>query len=182
MVSEINSRALSWIPEEDIEESALKQIKNVAKMPFIYKHVAVMPDCHYGLGATIGTVLPTLGAVIPAAVGVDVGCGMIAALTSLVRGDLPDDLSPLRKNIERDIPSSIGHNNAEFSETVEDHFHYLKEMAVSTERYHFYNSINKNWAYQLGSLGSGNHFIELVTDELDRVWVFLHSGSRGIGK
>ena len=99
-----DKKALLWLPPETIEEGALQQIKNVAEMPFVYRHVAIMPDCHYGFGATIGSCIPALGAVIPGGVGVDIGCGMAATLTTLTKDDLPEDLSPLRKQIERDIP------------------------------------------------------------------------------
>ena len=108
----LGANALSWVPQEQIEDAALQQIHSLSEMPFIFKYVAVMPDCHFGLGATVGSCIPTIGAIIPAAVGVDIGCGMIAAKTSLRRSDLPDDLSDIRKAIEHQIPLSAGRYNA----------------------------------------------------------------------
>ena len=179
--SKIGDNTLSWIPAEQIEAQALGQIDNLAGMPFIFKHVAVMPDCHYGLGATVGSCIPTLGAIIPAAVGVDIGCGMCAVRTPFTRRDLPADLSGIRTGIEDRIPLSAGRYNAEISETAEPRIRELEEIAAQKGRLEFYGQRDRNWRTQLGSLGSGNHFIELTVDEHGRVWTFLHSGSRGIG-
>ena len=172
---------LAWLPEEQIEDSALEQIHSLATMPFIFKHVAVMPDCHFGLGATVGSCIPTQGAIIPAAVGVDIGCGMIAAKTSLRRDDLPEDLSDIRKAVEHQIPLSAGRYNRSVKKTAKPRVEQLEERATELGRLEFYNKVDRNWRKQLGSLGSGNHFIEVVLDEDDGVWAFLHSGSRGVG-
>ena len=177
----IEQNTLSWIPAEQIEESAREQIRNIATLPFIHKHVAVMPDCHFGLGATVGSCIPTNGAIIPAAVGVDIGCGMIAVRTNLGKSDLPENLSEIRKAIEEQIPLSAGRYNSSVKKTARPRVEQLEERAAEVGRLEFYNQRDKNWRRQLGSLGSGNHFIELVLDEQDRVWTFLHSGSRGIG-
>ena len=177
----IGENTLSWIPSGQIEEAALKQIGNLAGMPFIFKHVAVMPDCHYGLGATVGSCIPTLGAIIPAAVGVDIGCGMIAVRTPFRRQDLPEDLGGIRTDIEDRIPLSAGRYNQRTLETAAPRVAALEADATEAGRLEFYDQRDRNWRSQLGSLGSGNHFIELTLDEEDRVWTFLHSGSRGIG-
>ena len=177
----IGPNVLSWLPEEQIEDAARQQIANLAGMPFIFRHVGVMPDCHFGLGATVGSVIPTNRAIIPAAVGVDIGCGMIAAKTPLTRNDLPDDLSDIRKAIEHQIPLSAGHYNRSIKKTARPRIEQLEAKAAELERLDRYDNIARNWRKQLGSLGSGNHFIEIVLDEDGSVWAFLHSGSRGIG-
>lgn len=175
----INDRALSWVPPEQIEEQALDQIRNISGMPFVFRHVAVMPDCHFGMGATVGSCIPTKDAIIPAAVGVDIGCGMIAVKTSLKRADMPEDLSDLRVAIESRIPLSAGRYNGRVRKTARPRVEILEEKAG--DRLAFYDKLAKTWRRQLGSLGSGNHFIEIVVDENDGIWAFLHSGSRGIG-
>ncbi len=175
----INDRALSWVPPEQIEEQALEQIRNMSGMPFVFRHVAVMPDCHFGMGATVGSCIPTKDAIIPAAVGVDIGCGMIAVKTSLKGDDMPEDLADLRVAIESRIPLSAGRYNGRVRKTARPRVELLEEKAG--ERLPFYDRLAKNWRRQLGSLGSGNHFIEIVLDENEGVWAFLHSGSRGIG-
>ncbi len=175
----INERALSWVPPEQIEDQALEQIGNISGMPFVFRHVAVMPDCHFGMGATVGSCIPTKDAIIPAAVGVDIGCGMIAVGTSLSKEDMPEDLADLRVAIESRIPLSAGRYNGRVRKTARPRVESLEERAG--ERLAFYDKISKNWRKQLGSLGSGNHFIEIVLDENDGVWAFLHSGSRGVG-
>ena len=144
-------------------------------MPFIFKHVAVMPDCHYGKGATVGTVIATEGAIIPAAVGVDIGCGMIAVKTALKRSDIPDPAA-IRAGIERRVPMSAGHDNRTLSDTAAARIAHLERSAAKD-----YSAIHANWRLSLGTLGGGNHFIELATDEAGLVWVTLHSGSRGVG-
>src|SRR5436190_4089016 len=171
----LNERAVVFAPPEAIEPEALKQIQNTASMPFIYRHVAVMPDCHYGKGATVGTVLATTGAIIPAAVGVDIGCGMIAVKTPLQRDDIKDPAA-MRAGIERRIPMSAGKNNRTLTDTARLLVEELNNLAKRD-----YNAIDSNWQLQLGTLGGGNHFIELATDETGTVWATLHSGSRGIG-
>ena len=177
----INPNALSWAPQEQIEDAALTQIQRLSGLPFIFKHLAIMPDCHFGLGATVGSCIPTQGAIIPAAVGVDIGCGMIAAKTSLTSADMPADLSDIRKAIEHQIPLSAGRYNASVKKTAKPRIEQLECRAEELGRLAFYDKTGRNWRKQLGSLGSGNHFIEIVLDEDDSVWAFLHSGSRGVG-
>jgi len=163
----------TFIPWEDIEPEAQEQIKNTASMPFIFKHIAVMPDCHYGKGSTVGTVLPTQGAIIPAAVGVDIGCGMIAVKTNLKKEQL-GDLSKLRQSIERSVPMSAGRFNQKITESAQKRIEEL-EATPHTDK------VQGNWREQLGTLGGGNHFIEICLDEDEIVWATLHSGSRGVG-
>jgi tRNA-splicing ligase RtcB (3'-phosphate/5'-hydroxy nucleic acid ligase) len=174
-VHKLNEKAVLFLPPQTVEPEALKQIENTASMPFIYKHVAVMPDCHYGKGATVGTVLATQGAIIPAAVGVDIGCGMIAVKTPLKR-DAITEPARIRAGIERRVPMSAGHNNRKITPTAAPRVAQLAALAGRD-----YNAIHSEWTLQLGTLGGGNHFIELATDEEDTVWATLHSGSRGIG-
>src|SRR5438477_3856835 len=147
-------------------------------MPFVFKHVAVMPDCHYGKGATVGTVLATQGAGIPAAVGVDIGCGMIAVRTPLTRADIAAP-SAVRAGIERRIPMSAGKNNAKVTATAAERVHTLEVLAKETQATP--DQYDRNWRLALGTLGGGNHFIELAEDGDGAVWVTLHSGSRGVG-
>ena len=178
---QINKTAISWLPPEQIEPAAMQQIVKIASMPFIYKHVAIMPDCHVGMGATVGSCIPTDGAIIPAAVGVDIGCGMVAVRTPLSRDDLPARLSGIREGIERRIPLSAGKYNRSVSSTAKARVATLEKKAG--ERLGLYRKLSgrADWRLQLGSLGSGNHFIEITLDESEGVWAFLHSGSRGIG-
>jgi tRNA-splicing ligase RtcB (3'-phosphate/5'-hydroxy nucleic acid ligase) len=171
----LNDKAVLFLPPDTVETQALKQIENTSALGFVFKHVAVMPDCHYGKGATIGTVLATRGAIIPAAVGVDIGCGMIAVKTRLGKGDIKDP-ALVRREIERRIPMSAGHNNAQLTTTAAPRVARLRDLATKD-----YASIDRSWQLALGTLGGGNHFIELCTDEGGAVWVTLHSGSRGIG-
>jgi tRNA-splicing ligase RtcB (3'-phosphate/5'-hydroxy nucleic acid ligase) len=161
-----------------LEENTLAQAVTASEMPFIYPHLALMPDAHLGKGATVGSVIPTLGAIIPAAVGVDIGCGMIAVKTQFKTADLKGkNLSALRHSIERSIPLSAGNANRRLTETAKVRVAELESVAPRN-----YDNITKgDWRLQLGSLGSGNHFIEVSLDEEDNVWLFLHSGSRGIG-
>jgi len=172
-------RLVSWASV--LEDSTLEQARTSARMPFIHPHIALMPDAHLGLGATVGSVIPTLRAVMPAAVGVDIGCGMIAVRTQFDRDALlrRGDLAVLRGRIERAVPLSAGANNAKIVATAAPRVAELEALAAdsgfSPDRY------AKAWRQQVGSLGSGNHFIEVSVDEQDRVWAFLHSGSRGVG-
>jgi tRNA-splicing ligase RtcB len=161
-----------------LEENTLAQAVTASEMPFIYPHLALMPDAHLGKGATVGSVIPTLGAIIPAAVGVDIGCGMIAVKTQFKTADLKGkNLSALRHSIERSIPLSAGKANRRLTETAKVRVAELESVAPRN-----YDNITRgDWRLQLGSLGSGNHFIEVSLDEEDNVWLFLHSGSRGIG-
>ena len=175
----INEKAVAWLPPDEIEPKALEQIRLISTMPFIHRHLAVMPDCHLGLGATVGSVIPTVGAIIPAAVGVDIGCGMIAVETPLERADLPSDLSLLRQGIERRIPLATGGRNRTLYGTAIGNVRELAERAGA--RMKLYDSVAPHWQLQLGTLGSGNHFIEIVEDGDGSIWAFLHSGSRGVG-
>lgn len=178
----------AWTKGVGVEDVALEQLHNTASLPFIYKHVAVMPDVHWGMGATVGSVIPTKDVIIPAAVGVDIGCGMMAVRTGLTSLQLPETLAAVRSAIEAAIPHGRSHNggagdrgawgnppwrSAAAWDGLEGEFRVLcakhPDLAKS-------NNLN-----HLGTLGTGNHFIELCLDEDDRVWVMLHSGSRGVG-
>lgn len=172
----ISPKIYAWLKESDIEAEALQQLHNAAGMPFVFGHIAVMPDCHFGMGATVGSVIPTKGAIMPAAVGVDIGCGMIAVRTKLTAKDLPESLKSLREGIERRIPVSAGGYNSKIQKSAEKRIEKLVASALPE-----YDKVDKNWKVQIGTLGSGNHFIEVSLDENDTVWVVLHSGSRGIG-
>jgi tRNA-splicing ligase RtcB len=176
-VETINSRLLNWA--SILDEKTREQALATAKLPFIYPHLALMPDAHLGKGATVGSVIPTVGAIIPAAVGVDIGCGMIAVRTQYSLKDLPKDRKGLREDIERAIPLSAGHNNRKVQATAEPRIGELKNLAAKSG----FNPAQylAKWELQLGSLGSGNHFIEVCADENHDVWLFLHSGSRGVG-
>lgn len=178
-MEKLNARLLNWasIMDPQTKEQAL----TTSTMPFIYPHLALMPDAHLGLGATVGSVIPTLGAIMPAAVGVDIGCGMIAVATQFTKADLEGkDLTELRQQIERSIPLSAGARNRKMRDSVAARVEALEQAATPDQLARF-DSLMKHWRFQLGSLGSGNHFIEVSVDESDRVWFFLHSGSRGIG-
>lgn len=173
-----NSKSPIKIWATNIEDEAMKQTENVANLPFIFKHVALMPDCHAGKGATIGTVIATRGAIVPACVGVDIGCGMCAVRLpfkiDLLGGDAK--LKELRHSIERSIP--VGHNgNVTINPRVESTYENLLHLPHT-----FDNASYGKAPIQLGSLGGGNHFIEICRDLEDNAWVMLHSGSRHIGK
>ncbi len=173
----VNKRLVNWA--SIIEPATLAQAEATASLPFIFPHVALMPDAHLGKGATVGSVIPTLGAIIPAAVGVDIGCGMAAVRTQFRRDELRPNLADLRTAIERAIPLSAGAYNTELTETAARRVETLTKAA---ERARFDPAgYAGNWTLQLGTLGSGNHFIEVTVDETDTVWLFLHSGSRGVG-
>ncbi|MBA3271906.1 MAG: RtcB family protein [Acidobacteria bacterium] len=174
----VNDKAIVFLPWETIEAQAKQQILNTAKMPFVFKHVAVMPDCHYGKGATVGTVLATKGAIIPAAVGVDIGCGMIAVRTPLKRSDIANPAA-VRAGIERRIPMSAGKNNTRLTESAAERVKTLQQLAKETRATP--DQYDTNWKLALGTLGGGNHFIELAEDTDAAVWLTLHSGSRGVG-
>jgi len=172
----INEKIVAFLDPNMIEPAAKQQLDNISELPFIFKHIAVMPDCHLGKGATVGSVIATKGAVIPAAVGVDIGCGMIAVKTKFFAKDLPDNLEKLRTDIERRIPLGAGVFNHKLTDTVKKRISQLKNKAKQD-----YEIVDKKWMEALGSLGAGNHFIEISLDESNRLWVVLHSGSRGIG-
>lgn len=181
MTRHLSQSLISWA--SILEDATRDQALRTSAMPFIYPHVALMPDAHLGKGATVGSVIPTRGAIIPAAVGVDIGCGMDAVLTQWTKDDvlatgLP--LSGLREGIEALVPLSAGVYNHGLTETASARVDALGERAEALD-IPDPGSFAGNWALQLGSLGSGNHFIEVSLDELDRVWLFLHSGSRGVG-
>jgi tRNA-splicing ligase RtcB len=176
-----------WTRGVPVEDGAREQLRKTAKMPFIFKHIAVMPDVHVGIGSTVGSVVPTLNAVIPAAVGVDIGCGMIAAKTTLTAADLPDNLSRVRAAIERAVPhgKTFGKRDqgawggeppanvdAAWSQLHERFAHVVEKNPRLK---------NTNNRVHLGTLGTGNHFIEICLDEESAVWFMLHSGSRGVG-
>ena len=175
-----------WTRGVPIEDAARRQLTNAARLPIVFRHIAAMPDVHFGIGATVGSVIPTLRAIIPAAVGVDIGCGMMATKTTLTAEDLPDNLAPLRSAIERAVPhgrapgrhdpgawskvpgavdTAWAHLEPDFTELCRDHPRLAKT----------------NHVQHLGTLGGGNHFIEVCLDEAGFVWFMLHSGSRGVG-
>lgn len=166
---------------EEVEASALTQLKNLARLPFINSNgVACMPDVHAGIGSTVGTVIATEKAVIPAAVGVDIGCGMNAVRLSLKASDLPDNLKPLRDEIERRVPLGMGGAHDDSTDIGEIDGHTWKTIIHPLYKGD-YDKFHAKAASQMGSLGSGNHFIEICIDENQDVWIMLHSGSRGIG-
>jgi tRNA-splicing ligase RtcB len=173
----LSPKLLNWA--SILDDLTREQAVMAAGLPFIYPHLALMPDAHLGRGATVGSVIPTLHAIIPAAVGVDIGCGMIAVRTQYSLADLPRDRKKLREDIERAVPLSAGHNNRTVLPTAQPRIAELKQLAAKSG----FNPAEyvAKWELQLGSLGSGNHFIEVCADEADAVWLFLHSGSRGIG-
>jgi tRNA-splicing ligase RtcB len=170
---------------DELEPEARRQLENVASLPVVHGHVAAMPDVHAGIGATVGSVIPTKGAIIPAAVGVDIGCGMNAVRLTLTANELPANLSRIRSAIEAAVP--VG-----FSQHDECPAHGAKDLRAFGRRLEAIGAkhpglskmqrrFDETWAMQLGSLGGGNHFIEICLDEQARVWVMLHSGSRGVG-
>ena len=180
----INQRLLSWASL--LEDQAREQAIATSTLPFVQPHVALMPDAHWGMGSTVGSVIPTVGCVMPAAVGVDIGCGMAAVRTHLTAGDVRErgDLPALRIAIQDRVPVSPGVYRPELSGTARGRVAALEaaaaEQDVEPDRYSGRGPA-ADWRLQLGTLGGGNHFIELCLDEADRVWVFLHSGSRGVG-
>ncbi|MBL8380799.1 MAG: RtcB family protein [Burkholderiales bacterium] len=172
----------------DIEDAALRQLRNVATLPIVHGHVAAMPDVHAGIGATVGSVIPTRGAIIPAAVGVDIGCGMNAVRLSLTARELPERLSRLRGAIEDAVPVGFAQHEVSVAQDSRSAGTTRKlgaRLATIAKRHpalaKMQRKFDDTWHLQLGSLGGGNHFIELCLDTEERVWVMLHSGSRGIG-
>ena len=177
-MEQVSKKFFNWA--SILEPQAREQAERTASMPFIFPHLALMPDAHHGKGATVGSVIPTLGAIIPAAVGVDIGCGMCAVRTQFTVEDVErlGNLAGLRGAIEKAIPLSAGnYNTVYYDQRTCDRVGELEAMdgVASAE------AIAPDWRMQLGSLGSGNHFIEVSLDEQDRLWLFLHSGSRGVG-
>jgi tRNA-splicing ligase RtcB (3'-phosphate/5'-hydroxy nucleic acid ligase) len=169
---------------DDLDPRARAQLANVARLPIVFGHVAAMPDVHTGIGATVGSVIPTRRAIIPAAVGVDIGCGMNAVRLSLRAGQLPDSLARLRSAIERAVP--VGFDEHGDPDARRDACAPLRRRLETIVREHpkiakMQRDHEKKWVRQMGSLGGGNHFIEVCLDESDHVWVMLHSGSRGVG-
>ena len=177
-----------WTKGVPVEDEAKKQLANAARLPIVFKHIAAMPDVHLGIGATIGSVIPTIRAIIPAAVGVDIGCGMMAAKTTLRAEDLPDSLATLRSAIEKAVPHGSaptrwGRDPGSWDTppdlvdqkwaTLVDEFNALCELHPRLEK--------TNNRKHLGTLGTGNHFVEVCLDEVGFVWFMLHSGSRGVG-
>ena len=169
-----------------LETAARRQLENVARLPIVHGHVAAMPDVHAGIGATVGSVIPTKGAIIPAAVGVDLGCGMNAVRLSLDARDLPESLARIRGAIESAVPVGFDQHPARAGGAREKAARALEaRLARIVERTPKLRTMQRDfdatWVRQLGTLGGGNHFIEVCLDESGRVWVMLHSGSRGIG-
>lgn len=184
-------KAKFWTGDMEVEQEALNQIRNISNLPILDGHIAIMPDVHFGMGATVGSVLPLKAAVIPAAVGVDIGCGMIAVQLSLKASDLPDDLKAVRAQIERDVPVGFNYHHRHINTNSKG----LEGMRIQRERDKLLNAFEglrimkrigkfdeKRMAQQIGTLGGGNHFIELCLDTEQNVWVMLHSGSRNVGK
>jgi tRNA-splicing ligase RtcB len=173
MPTYINDKLISWA--SDIDQDTVRQAEKTARLPIVEGHVALMPDAHIGIGATVGSVIPTKGAVIPAAVGVDIGCGMVAAELDVTEDQLPDSLEPLLSRVEQAIPAGVGRGHDTVARNAD---RWLASHRPATEL-----SADRatKAAKQFGTLGSGNHFFELCVDERARVWVVLHSGSRGIG-
>jgi len=178
-----------WVGAMEVEEAAVTQITNISTLPILAGHIAIMPDVHMGKGATVGSVIPTRNAIIPAAVGVDIGCGMCAVMTSLTADDLPESLFAIRNQIERDVPVGFNEHKAGIPAVSGPYADVLRKNLVK---------VMKRWdslalkaklgradehriGRQVGTLGGGNHFIEICLDTENRVWIMLHSGSRGIG-
>jgi tRNA-splicing ligase RtcB (3'-phosphate/5'-hydroxy nucleic acid ligase) len=178
----------AWTKGVPLEDAAKQQLLNVAQLPFIYKWVAAMPDVHWGIGATVGSVIPTRGAIIPAAVGVDIGCGMMAVKTSLHANHLPDNLHGIRNAIEKGVPHGRTDNGGKndrgaWSDAPAHHLEVWANMEPAyqaiIDKYPKLNHVQR--INHLGTLGTGNHFIEVCLDEGENVWFLLHSGSRGVG-
>jgi tRNA-splicing ligase RtcB len=188
LTTEAGALIKAWTKGVQLEDQARKQLLNVAQLPFIFKWVAAMPDVHWGVGATVGSVIPTKGAIIPAAVGVDIGCGMMAVQTDLSARDLPDNLKGIRSAIEQAVPHGrtnhggrgdlgawreIPSRNNEVWQALKPRYDAILEKHPKLDR--------GNHSNHLGTLGTGNHFIEVCLDEAENVWFMLHSGSRGVG-
>jgi tRNA-splicing ligase RtcB len=177
-----------WTRGVPVDDKARDQLARASQMPFIFRHMAAMPDVHVGIGATVGSVIPTKSAVIPAAVGVDIGCGMMAARTSLLASDLPDTLEHVRSAIEQAVPHGrdVGRGKRDKGSWGDPPAEIVEAWATLAARFDAITAKyprlkNTNNLVHLGTLGTGNHFIELCLDEEQRVWIMLHSGSRGVG-
>ncbi|HEY1613183.1 MAG TPA: RtcB family protein [Rhizomicrobium sp.] len=192
VIQEQGAPIKAWIEGVPLEDAARQQLVNVASLPFIHHHIAAMPDVHWGMGATVGSVIPTKGAIIPAAVGVDIGCGMVAARTALNARDLPDTLSGVRKEIEKAVPHGrthhggaddrgAWHNVPDAVATALNESDLAARLKAIVDKHPKIGKAALRAPRHLGTLGTGNHFIELCLDEDNAVWVMLHSGSRGIG-
>ena len=180
----------SWTHGVPVEDAARVQLRNLAALPILAGAIAVMPDVHLGKGAAVGTVIPTRGALIPAAVGVDIGCGMVAVQTTLAAADLPDSLAALRAQIEREVPVGFGAHKSppRLGDALAEGAVLERRRAALLQRYERVRIMTRvpkydvsRVSHQLGTLGGGNHFIELCLDQDDRVWAMLHSGSRNVG-
>ena len=178
-----------WVGDMEVEQSALDQIFNISQLPVLAGHIAIMPDVHMGKGATVGSVIPTRSAIIPAAVGVDIGCGMVAAMTNLTAADLPDSLLALRNQIERDVPVGFNEHAKGIPSVSGPYADILRKNLTKTMqawdtltmKQKLGRADEKKIGRQIGTLGGGNHFIEICLDTNSNVWIMLHSGSRGIG-
>lgn len=171
----LDAKLIAWGAEQ-MEPGTIEQAARASRLPFIAGHVALMPDAHVGIGATVGSVIPTVGAIIPAAVGVDIGCGMIAVETDADASKLPDDLGALMPLIEERVPAGLGKSHQRVNSNVPER--WLGKHPPKSE---LSRKQTETVLHQFGTLGSGNHFLEVCLDERDRVWIVLHSGSRGIG-
>ncbi len=178
----------AWTKGVKLEDEAKKQLLNVAQLPFVYKWVAAMPDVHWGIGATVGSVIPTKGAIIPAAVGVDIGCGMMAVQTTLNANHLPDNLRDIRRAIEKAVPHGRTDNGGRrdkgaWGDIPRRQTGVWRQLEIGYKAIiEKYPKLDRgNHVNHLGTLGTGNHFIEVCLDENDQVWFMLHSGSRGVG-
>lgn len=167
-----------WAPVHEVESAALDQLKGIASLPWVFHHVAAMPDVHLGIGATVGSVVAMRDAVAPAAVGVDIGCGMAALRTNLTASDLPDNLSGIRSAFEKAVPVGFAQHDAPLQVARDQEALWVAFQGLTKE----VHDLKGKAMSQCGSLGGGNHFEELCLDEEDRVWLMLHSGSRNIGK
>jgi RNA-splicing ligase RtcB len=172
-MEQVTERLYNWA--SDIDDGTLLQAGKASRLPVVSGHVALMPDAHVGIGATVGSVIPTENAVIPSAVGVDIGCGMISVETSLSAHQLPDSLEPFLSKVEQAVPAGVGRGHARASSQAQ------RWMKANADRVTLTDKQSARALTQFGSLGSGNHFFEVCLDERDVVWVVLHSGSRGIG-
>ena len=172
MPTRVDDKLLVW---GDIEENTIAQASKAARLPIVEGHVALMPDAHIGIGATIGSVIPTENAVIPSAVGVDIGCGMVAVRTDVRQDQLPEDLKPLLRKIEHAVPAGVGKGHGRVTKAAEAWLGSRKPPRDLSDKQ------TKTTLEQFGTLGSGNHFLEVAVDEDGRTWIVLHSGSRGIG-